>query len=374
VRLRRPPYQASMKSILRLPLRAIFLLFVALSLTCCGPAGEREEPPSDPSGEKTAPKVNGEASVQPHRDPVNDEIYQFRVEVRQLYNLRQFDALEKRAAELRASKETFGNGSWKIYQFYGSFEPREDEPENMWTLHDEIHKEWLAAHPGSITAHVSYIDFLAEYAWHARGGGFADTVTEEGWKLFKERLEMAANLIEKANSLEKDPMLYSAVLRVARGQGWPKERFESLLEEAHRQEPKFWGLEVSRAISLLPRWYGEPGEWEEYAAAAARREGGSGAQGYARIVLSLSGFYDNIFEETEADWPITREGLGELVANHPDSLVFPNSAALLAAKAEDREFAAAMFDVIGDRYYQGAWESPELFVMVREWARTKPGE
>ena len=31
--------------------------------------------------------------------------------------------------------------------------------------------------------------FYIDYAWEARGIGFSNDVSEEGWKLFKERLE-----------------------------------------------------------------------------------------------------------------------------------------------------------------------------------------
>src|SRR4051812_22467515 len=51
------------------------------------------------------------ANLKPAKDPINEEIYAFRVETRRAYNNRVFDDLDKRAAELRASKETFGNGS-----------------------------------------------------------------------------------------------------------------------------------------------------------------------------------------------------------------------------------------------------------------------
>lgn len=240
----------------------------------------------------------------------------------------------------------------------------------MWKLHERIHQDWLDAHPDSITAHVSFIDFLTQYAWHARGSDYADTVTEEGWKWFKERLDLALETIQKAKGLEeKDAVLHNTELRVALGQGWSKESYEAVLEEAHRQEPQFWGYEVARAYSLLPRWHGEPGEWEAYAEKASAREGGLGKEIYARIVLHLDRYYDNIFEESRADWQTTKEGLEILLGKHPESLELPNAAVLLAAKAQDRDFAARLFDTIGDRYYKRVWRDPERFVKVRNWAK-----
>ncbi|MFO1465163.1 MAG: hypothetical protein U1F35_01755 [Steroidobacteraceae bacterium] len=37
-------------------------------------------------------------------------------------------------------------------------------------------------------------------AWKARGDGFSNTVTPEGWKLFEERLAKARKLMDEAES------------------------------------------------------------------------------------------------------------------------------------------------------------------------------
>ena len=361
---------ASMKTAVNFSRKIAPFLLVALSLGNSVTAAE--DRPND-SGAKTGSAAEIDiSSIQPHRDPINDAIYEFRVTVRRLYNQRQFDELDKIAKEILTSKEIFDNGSWKIMQFYGAFEPREDEPESMWKLHEEIHRDWLKTQPDSLAAHVSFVDFLAQYAWHARGSDYAEKVTEEGWKLFQERLNLAGEMIKKTKALEnRDPVLPNAALRVALGQGLPKEFYETLLREAHQVEPRYWGYDVSYTYYLLPRWHGKPGEWETYAKTASAREGGPGKEIYARIVLNLDQYYDNIFEESEADWQTTKEGLTMLIQKHPKSVEFPNAAALLAAKAQDRDYASTLFDIIGDRYFHRVWRSPELFAQVRQWAKTK---
>jgi hypothetical protein len=159
----------------------------------------------------------------------------------------------------------------------------------MWQLHDRIHQDWIAQFPTSITARVAYADFLREYAWHARGTGFADKVTEEGWRLFGERLESARKTLAEARELtDKDVFWWEVALGVARGQQLPKNAYDQLLEEGKAFEPKFCGYDIARASSLLPRWYGEPGDWEAYAEQAAERPDGLGAEIYARIVMPSS--------------------------------------------------------------------------------------
>lgn len=322
------------------------------------------------SAERLDPKERAEAAgLQPVHDPVWDTIYAFRVANRQAYNTRNFTELEKTAADLRKEKPVFGNGSWQIAEFYASFTCRDDEPESMWKLHEEIHKAWMEALPTSITARTAYAQFLCEYAWQARTAAYADQVTKEGWELFGQRLATAREVIQKARVLpEKDPILWVASLRVGLGEGWPKPAFEMLMTEALKLEPKLPDFHNRRAYSLLPRWQGEPGEWEAYAAEAAARPDGLGAETYARIVMYLSSFHDNIFRESKASWPKTREGLEGMLEKYPESLNILSMAALLSTLADDRASAKKWFELLGDRYLQSVWRTPDAFVYRRLWA------
>ena len=212
------------------------------------------------------------------KDPVNVEIDAFRHTVRQLYNTSNFNELEKIAGDLRASKARLGNGGWKVVQFYDALECRPDEPESMWQLHDQIHRNWIDRNPASITARLAYADFFCSYAWHARGNGYGDSVTSEGGALFRKRLASAHAIVDEARKLkEKDPFLGTVALTVALGEGPAKDQYDAIVEEANAAEPGYWGYDIRRAYSLLPRWYGAPGEWEAYALKAAARPDGLGA-------------------------------------------------------------------------------------------------
>lgn len=309
--------------------------------------------------------------LQPARDPTQEEIDTYRLGVRQAYNARRFDELDTQAAQARTSRALFGNGSWKIVQFYEALGCRDDEPESMWQLHDQIHQAWTAARPESITARVAHANFQTDYAWHARGNGYADSVKEEGWKLFGERLAAAQKILVEARRLpDKDPVWWRAALRVALGAGIPRGDYDRLAAEAVAYEPKFWGYDTARSYSLLPRWYGQAGDWEAYADAAAKRPDGLGTEAYARIVINLSGYYDNVFRETQASWLQTRDGLALMRKQYPDSLEILSVSAKLATLAENRELAKELFDQLGDRYLPDVWRKPERFVHYRHWART----
>src|SRR5205085_1588049 len=89
------------------------------------------------------------------------------------------------------------------------------------------------AFPKSSAPFVLAGNVCTQYAWDARGGGWANTVTPEGWKLFHERLEMASVFLEKGYQLDPaDPAAATAMLHVELGQGRGKDVMEKWFQRA----------------------------------------------------------------------------------------------------------------------------------------------
>lgn len=367
-----------MKSSLLKP-AIVLLSLCAIGIAGCSKKQETEE--SDPKPKVAASETPEDAIpgapatieklppvVETH-DKISEEISTFRNQTRALYNNRKFDELEALAAKLRTEKARFGNGSWMIYVFYECQNCQGSEPESMWQLHEKIHNEWIAAKPQSITARVSYANFLVKYAWHARGSGYADSVTKPGWRMFEDRLEGALKVLDDAASLqEKCPVWARVRMTVALGQGWQPAEFERLFAAAKAAEPEFWSYDVARAYYLLPRWHGEEGDWEAAADDEAKRPGSMGMEGYARVVIGQSDFYRNVFSETKVSWPDTRKGLEILREKYPDSLQILSAYCMLACQKCDRALARQLFDEIGGRMEVDVWEKKSYFIKCRNWA------
>jgi hypothetical protein len=312
--------------------------------------------------------------IQETKDKITTEILEFRLKTRALYNASKFDELEALADQLRAERARFGNGSWKIYQFYDALECRYEEPESMWQLHSRIHENWDAAKPRSITARVAHADFFTAYAWRARGTDYSDKVTKEGWRLFDERLAQAAELLNKSAEFEpKCPMWWHVRMTVALGQGWSWDDHERLFQEAKAFEPEFWGYDVAKARYLLPRWHGQPGEWEYALSLENDRPKGLGMETYARVVNAMGGYYKNIFRETHASWPMTRDGFELMRQRYPDSLEILSRYCRFACLAEDRASARKLFDELSGRMIKNIWSDQESFRKYRDWAYSQSG-
>jgi hypothetical protein len=106
---------------------------------------------------------------------------------------KKFDMLESLASEAREDRTLLDNANWKIDEFYKDLVPHSNK-----TSDSEFQKtilllaQWKTAKLESPTPRIGLAKIYKNYAWKARGSGFAKTVTEEGWKLFFQRLLMAA--------------------------------------------------------------------------------------------------------------------------------------------------------------------------------------
>jgi len=312
------------------------------------------------------------AKLQEATDPVANEIKIYKAEIRGAFDEQDFAKLEKEATRLRETSELCRDGSWKIWRFYGAIDNRFHTGDDGYLTDLQTHAAWEKAYPDSITQRIAVADFMTSYAWHARGDGYADTVTKEGWELFGTRLMEANRILQSTLELpEKDPYLWIVAMRTALGLGSEKAEFDAIVARAIEQEPTFWHIDTFRSYSLLPRWYGEEGDWEAYASETLKRENGLGAEGYVRIVMDRSQHYGNVFRDARnPSWKTAKEGLETLRKKYPDSVSIENWCAKMGTLGNDREFAKAAFERLGDSYIEAVWKKPERFVHFRGWAMT----
>lgn len=96
-----------------------------------------------------------------------------------------------------------------------------------------------------------------DMAWHARGTGYADTVTKEGWQSFGERLVVAENALTNAWQLNpKDPRIPLNLMRVERGQGRGRDRMELWFHRDMELSTNDYDACYSKLTYLEPKWYG----------------------------------------------------------------------------------------------------------------------
>ncbi len=322
---------------------------------------------TDPGNPQTEPDGQGGSNsvltVEGFR-ATNDEpqvshlhmVYAFTRQMRTWLEDKRFADLEAMAATLRSAQTRWQTGLWKLPDFYVGVTAQQGEYETLAPLLEE----WIKTYPNSVTPRVAKADSLVNHAWEVRGSDWAAEVKPEAWPVFEERLQQANAVIEEARGLPgQDPALDSVLQTVYLGLGgeFGRSQYEELFAKATTAFPGYYGYYFSKAHYLLPRWHGEPGEWEAFAAEAADASPEGDAL-YTRIAWANSRFYDNIFQETSVSWPRMKKGFEQILKAYPDSRWNLNSYARFAVQAGDADTARRLMGLIGDTPDIIAWRGP----------------
>jgi len=298
---------------------------------------------------------------------------EYRSQVAAFLVQKDFGQLEQLARDARVGKTRFAGGIWKLNAFYqATSEPIVPGANDAdWEFLIATLKEWAEVRPNSVTPRVALADTYVKYADKARGGGYADTVSETGWKLDDQRLQLAAStLLEAARLKEKCPFWYEVMQQVALGQGWSKPEARELFDRATAFEPSFYHYYREYANFLQPKWYGEPGEAEALADDAYTRvPGPEGKFIYFEIASLLTCQCDSDDSDMQnLSWPKIQEGYTALGQLYGYSVLKRNRYAHMAVEARDKRAAAATFAAIGDDWDHEVWRSDQQFEQAKNWA------
>jgi tetratricopeptide (TPR) repeat protein len=279
--------------------------------------------------------------------------------------------LDKMADEARTTKARFPGGGWKLYTIYVQLQNvGEDASDADWQQHLVFFQHWIKARPQSITARVALAAAYIDYAWVARGNGYADQVTPEGSRLFEERLEQGANVLIEASKLEaKCPQWYVNFQTIGRAQGLDKAELAKIFEKGAAYAPDYYYIHQQQAISLLPKWEGDQGDTEAFAEGSYRRAGGGekGALLYFQIASNLCDKCGD-FDPRRFSWPKLQEGFTALEKSYGLTPLWLNKYARMAVLYSDKNAAEKTFARIGSNWDESVWGSRAEFDAHRAWA------
>jgi hypothetical protein len=296
-------------------------------------------------------------------EPEETSVRALRVQWRKLFNDSSWTELETVANQLRSQRLRLKGGAWQLRVFYNTIGPAgpETATDAAWEAQVARLQDWAKQEPGSAAPRIAMADAYLDFAWKARGHGFSDTVTPEGWKLFGQRVQEARTALEaSAKAGSSDPEWYRAMQTVALAQGWPRPQVEALVDAALNAEPGYFYFARSETNYLLPKWYGKPGESEEFAEKVADRIGGD--EGDATYFLIAAGI--NCCRKMQApglSWERVRKGYASLKHLYGTNNFERNAYAFLALRAGDVPTAQQAFAWIGDDWDQSVWRSKARF-------------
>jgi hypothetical protein len=324
------------------------------------------------NSDKIEQGTNG-SPLQIIRENEHAEWETFEKDVQNLVQKADYEQLESRAHAYRTSKVRFTNSTLKLRAFYSAFRrfPR-DRDDIDWIQFIQSVENWVRQKPESVTAKIALAETYDGYAWKARGGGWATKVTQKGYQLMQERLAVAGRIINEAKLLpQKCPGWYGTALGLGLGTQMPRKDYDSLFAEAVRSVPEYDAIYDYTAYYLLPRWYGQPGEWESFAGTMTQRSDIPNAKEiFAKIVLYLHsmGCFESEFSSSLQSSALLKESFLALGKHYPHSLEINSVFCLASVKMYDYKQIREQLKLIGGRFDPACWQSPEKFHEVVQFA------
>jgi hypothetical protein len=118
-------------------------------------------------------------------------------------------------------------------------------------------ERWLAAKPNSGITWLVRGMHAVQWAWEARGSGWSDTVTAQGWKDFRERLAMAEQELHRAAELAPaDPTPWVALMWSAIGSQLGIDVIHQRFEQATRRHAFNRNAHTSWLQAQCAKWFG----------------------------------------------------------------------------------------------------------------------
>jgi len=249
-----------------------------------------------------------------------------------------FDELESQLTGLVESRQRIHDGNWAystiMYGFANVIEGRE-----QWEPALERIRIWRTNAPRSRHAPLAEALYWKNYAWAARGTGFADMVSDKGWQLFRERVARARKILDESKSNTGDnPLWHSLDISLARDEGRPDAAQRAKYDDAVKREASFLSNYYAFATHLAPRWGGGIEQYRKFVDdAVARTRVTDGETLYARLYIVYAEIeFDRAFASLGIPWTRMKAGFDDMMVRYPSSWNV-NLYAAYACQANDRQ-------------------------------------
>jgi hypothetical protein len=275
---------------------------------------------------------------------------------------RDFAGLNKMVLEYRNKNALTSDGQPKLMGFYMGImysmsDCRKKQPDAEWKKFHRLLQDWRSASSDKSAANLSLAMYELEYGWYARGGGYAHEVSEEGWRLLKERTNNAKILLDKMGKKERsDPQWYQSRIEVASRETHRGNEYESLYREAIKKFPNYYEFYFSYASYLTPQWGGSIYAFHKFVDQTVKGSNEKmGRVMYTRLHWSHAD--ERIFIDGQTDWKRMKSGFEAILEDFPD-LWNRNNFANFACLAKDKKTFVEQINIIKEDILSEAWNGP----------------
>lgn len=219
-------------------------------------------------------------------------------------------------------------------------------------------------------------------AWLARGNGYADTVTDEGWKVFSAHLATAQDALECAWKMNPhDIRIPIRMMAVMLGQGGGRDRMEIWFNRGMQLNQDNYGMCWQKLYYLEPKWYGSR---EDMLAFGRECVSNTNSGGHVPLILVdahwnyCRGYVDkpeqtNYWKQADV-WPDIKAAYDRFFELNPDETGYYHNYAWYAYKAEQWDKLNELIPKLGPvnfDFFGGKDEFNKMLQLAKEHA-SKP--
>lgn len=273
--------------------------------------------------------------------PDRDELERLAIS---LLNKENYDELDKIGDNFVSSKESLGDGFWKLDYFSTALDGKYNTKEKRYQQRALDLSRWLAKKPHSPIARVALAQCHIYNAWAVK---LAESAPNKGAdKLFHERITKAKELLNADPDIsKKNPIADLAYLRIAVAER-NREKFDQIIANSHKQWPDYYCLDTWVYKFLWPQWLGKKGDPDKFIVSRSDEIGGAkGDMEYARLVWQKQENIPDLFEDGSLlKWSRVKSGFKQIFAQYPQDIEPRISFIELTFRAHDQEAIKEAFD------------------------------
>jgi len=257
------------------------------------------------------------------------------------FGANEFAKLDALVADLTKSGTRTDDGRFALYLLTLKL----DEWLKLWTAEDDKSmndklEAWKQEFPDSSLQPIVAAMHMQATAWRVRGLGYASTVTEEGWRLFRERNNRAWNiLIDHKKESAAIPTWYELAISIGIDANIPDDTLRKLFDEGIHRHPGYHPIYFTFARQFAPRWGGNYADADEFILQqTAAKTNPEGEILYARLYWLIDQYENGspgFFEDSLVSWPRMRKGFERMMAAYPKSAWNQANFAMFACRARD---------------------------------------
>ena len=256
-----------------------------------------------------------------------------------------YDLLQRAESELGYSEKRFASGQYYFDAWFLSLDSVLSLP------YDHVYRSvsgWAKAKGEDGYVKLAEARLRYAEAWKARGPGLPNTVTPEGWDVYRRKLREADQTLDAGSErLKRTGPWYVMKLRIAYQLSELKGSRAELLKAGSELWPEYVKIYATPMAFSAPAWGGRYAEAERIARFAVEKTKSKwGASYYPLVYLEMfrSGCGCEL-PDTEADWRLMKQGFRDLEARGGAYENMVNAFASLACTVRDRPEARRLLEL-----------------------------